>query len=230
MRSMCRTALVALVAVLMVGVVASASASAALPEFQMGGKGLEKAVKFSVSSSQDILQSVTGETLPCLGDSMKGETHGASEVANVVITFKGCEANHNLGKCTTAGAKESGEVVSGALSGRLGYLSKSEGKAGLLLQPAKGEQIAECTTSVGKHAWRLRGSVIGHLTPKNEETTVFSLVYHQTSGVQEWSHFDGEEAVHRLEFTPWGKEKEYRQAGFEAEKKVTFEEAVEVKA
>jgi hypothetical protein len=145
MRSMFRSVLLALTGVLVLGAIASASASAALPEFQHGGKTLEKAVKLSANSGWGSIESTGGVSLKCEGESLAGETHGAKEVANVVIKFFGCGwtvlGQHTI--CTSPGAKV-GEVVTAQLLGRLGYLSKESKWVGLLLQPSKGEQIAEC--------------------------------------------------------------------------------------
>lgn len=222
-----------LAGLLVLGALASASASAALPEFQHGGKALEKTVKFTVTGgTTGVLEGTDGEVLRCLGETMKGETHGTKEVANVVITFKGCDEETGYGACTSAGAG-TGEVVSVALSGKLGYLAEAK-KVGLLLQPSTGTQIAECSYGKGiKKTFGLKGSVIGRITPVDEERTEpFELKFKKASGhgLQEWTHFEGEETLHTLELTPWGAPKEFVKAALETEKPLTFEEAIEIKA
>lgn len=242
MRSMFRRVLVALVAVLALGAVTVASASAALPEFQQKGKGLEKAVKFTVKSGWGKLESKAGDELKCTGESVTGETHGVNEVANVVIRFTGCNEGGVIGACTSPGAKTE-EVVSVSLSGRLGYLSKSETKrVGLLLQPSTGEQIAECTYHGSlKEIFRLKGSIIGRLRPdgeelhndgKSEETTEFSLEFNKAAGKgeQEWTHFEGEEALHSLELTPWSSPRVLEKAAWATSNSVISGEAMELKA
>ncbi len=233
--------MVALVAVLALGAMTVASASAALPEFQQKGKGLEKAVKFTVKSGWGKLESKAGDELKCTGESVTGETHGVNEVANVVIKFTGCNDGGIIGACTSTGAKTE-EVVSVSLSGRLGYLSKSEHRVGLLLQPSTGEQIAECTYHGSlKEIFRLKGSIIGRLSPdgeelhregESEETTAFSLAFNKTTGKGEqlWTHFEGEEALHTLELTPWLSPRVFEKAAWATSNSVISGEAMELKA
>lgn len=241
MRSMFRSALVALAGTLALVSVMSASASAALPEFQQKGKGLEKAVKFTVKSAWGQLESKAGDELICASESVTGETHGVNEVGNVVIRFTGCNEGGIIGACTSTGAK-AGEVVSVSLSGRLGYLSKSEHRVGLLLQPSTGEQIAECTYHGSlKEIFRLKGSIIGRLSPdgeelhkegESEETTAFLLAFNKATGKGEqlWTHFEGEEALHTLELTPWFSPRVFEKAAWETSNSVISSEAMELKA
>ncbi len=230
MRSKCRMVLVALVGVLVVGVVASASASAALPEFQQGGKGLTKVVKFTAKGGMNIFYSKSGAVWKCGASTVTGETHGVNEVANVVIKFTGCRIAVGAGTtCTGPGAKTE-EMVTAPLSGRIGYLSKASQKVGLLLEPSKGGLIAECVTKPYSYIFQLRGAVIGWLSPSNEETTELNLSFKRgaVEYVQEWSHFEGEEATHKLESSLITTT--FYETAIETNFAITSGEAMEVKA
>jgi hypothetical protein len=76
----------------------------------------------------------SGAVVECTAERNSGETSGSSGVANVKVVFSGCEAG-GVVPCTSAGAEE-GEVRVNTLVGKLGYISKSEHKVGLLLEPA----------------------------------------------------------------------------------------------
>lgn len=152
----------ALVAVFAISAVASASASAALPEFvhcvkqttkkfewtekecktKSGNKTGEfekeavKAgvgkLKFTSTSGKGTLETKGGAKVTCTSDTDKGELTGAKEAKKVVVTFKGCET---LGlKCQT-GVVE-GEIVTKELKGTLGYINKTKKEVGLSLTPA----------------------------------------------------------------------------------------------
>ncbi len=201
MRSMFRSVLVALVGVLAVGVVVVASASAALPEFQQGGKPLGKAVRFEAEAGGGETETVGGVHGPQCSYLVTGEITGPKEVANVVVKGTSCYLNLKpitAGYCTGAGLKE-GEVVSAHLSGRIGYLPESQG-VGLLLEATGGGLIEECKVSK-ECIYKLKASIIGKIGPLNKETTEPTLEFQRGTGKGEQllTHFQGEEAVHRLE-------------------------------
>ncbi len=233
MRSMFRSALVALVAVLAVGVVASASASAALPEFQKGGKGLSNTVKFKATARGGIIESKSGVGGPACTYSVTGEITSPKEVSNIFIRGTKCRINLKPiiqeEVCTGPGLKE-GEIAFAALSGRIGYLA---GKTvGLLLEPTGGGLIEEC--KVGKEGvYKLRGSVIGKIKPLNEETTELTLVFQKGIGRGEQlpTHFEGEEAVHSLESAVnLLNHGQFEKTAIEDTFSISSEEAIEVKA
>ncbi len=232
MRAIFRSSLIALVAVLAMGAVAVASASAALPEFQQGGKGLAKAVKFSGSAGGPAIRQ---DGPSCSGLTMTGEISGANTLADVVITFKGCKQDlPPLGgykPCENTGfGKE--EMVTPQLSGKIGYVNKSTKEVGLLLEPSTGTQIAECNYDGShKYVFKLRGSVIGQLKPVNIESTEFSLAYKGSETKQEITHFEGEEVIHHLEMfnTPFT-EKKYIDGSYEGTTNIVTAESLEVKA
>ncbi len=117
-------------------------------------------------------------------------------------------------------------MVTVALSGRLGYLPKTK-EVGLLLEPSTGKVIAECGILVLK----LRGSVIGKLSPTNTETTKFKLEYRDKAGEEykpTWSHFEGEETLHIMEASVLGGS--YTEAALATTPEISSAEALEIKA
>jgi len=134
MRSICRTALVALLAVLALGAVASASASAALPEFVLKGTGSGFVYRESPLPVIFQQQNGSGGGVECHGGvTGSGKFISKTEVSYGHMTFTKCriEGSH---ACKSAGAKAE-EIVTGALKGRLGYLNKAEKSVGLTIEP-----------------------------------------------------------------------------------------------
>lgn len=213
---------------------AVASASAALPEFQQGGKALEKTVKLTGKGSGMTFGSKNHDAWSCAGSSLTGETSGSSDVANVVVKLTGCKVGlTRQGYCTSPGA-ELDEMITTQLSGRLGYTyKKTTTQAGLLLEPPTGKLIAECADQEKTPTVELRGSVIGGLTPINKETTKFTLEYF-AGGIpapyeQTLTHFEGEEVIHTLE-TAVLASKTFYQTGIKSTIEITTAEALEIKA
>jgi hypothetical protein len=232
MRSKFTGMFAALVGVLALGAVASASALATLPEFYQSGKALAKTVKLTSSKGEILFASKNGDEWDCRGSAMTGETNGISGVANVVIKLTGCTVGSMPdGSCTSPGA-ELDEMVTAQLSGRLGYTNEKSKKAGLLLEPPTGKLIAECSDQQKAKTVELRGSVIGRITPVNQETTKFTLDL-ESNGTkryeQEPTHFEGEEMIHTLE-TAVLASKTFYQTGIHGRLEITTGEALEIKA
>jgi hypothetical protein len=185
MRSMLRSTLGVLVAVVALGAFASASASAALPEFRGSFP-----VAFTGTSNAVGFQEKAYGSYVCSRSSITGEIVGPKEVSNVVVKFiEGC-----AGFCKQS--VHSGFWETKELKGRIGYLSKKEHTVGLLLEPVA-EPIAKCERNTGN--WKIQGSVIGRLGLVNVKRTSYKLEYGQTGGVQAVKSFEGEEATHTLQ-------------------------------
>jgi hypothetical protein len=210
MRFKSRTIIAALFAVLALGAVTAATASAteSLPEWR-GGKG----VKFT-GTGGPMLFSGPGGSLECRGgSSATGEISGSKTLANVLVTFKGCpEAETSM-----CHFKEIWETK--PLGGTLGYVNKATKNVGLLLAPASGPVI-ECKNG------DFIGSVIGKITPVNRLQKEFTLTYVETGNVQALTKFEGEEATHTLEWSSPPAKAE--RVGIEGEMKLTFANAVEI--
>lgn len=231
----------ALMAVLAIAAVTAASASAALPEFyncvsvkagagkyknstcteeatsgSFEKKPLEKAVSFTMKGAA-VLESAA-DTLSCSSFSGSGETKGSREVTNVKGTFKECNEVLGCGREPTVNLK-----------GRLGYLSH-EGKkeAGLLLEPAEGQTFLKCKTNI--LGLEVYGSAIGSVPSRSGEmVTAFGLAYRQALTKQEWTHFEGEEVVHGLEFYSETHKKSEGKVGISATFEVKLAEDLEIR-
>jgi hypothetical protein len=163
--------------------------------------------------------STAGGEYGCESSSFTGTMVGPKEIAKVVLTMtcvngeKFCLQGHE------------GKWVSHELRGRIAYLSKASKTVGLLLEPAvAGGTIATCENPVGASI-EIKGSVIGAFEGKGRFKQA-PLKYEGSRGVQQFTHFEGEEALHQIE----------RVHGFEGvfsmstTMKLTFEKEKELKA
>ncbi len=154
-----------LVAALMLGVVISASASAALPEW---GKCVKVAVKgkftnagctgtpapggeyewqkgtkdiehkgFTSSGGEAELRSTNGLATICSSETAKGQLAGSKEVESVETTFEGCHANE-LGLVCTGGEIE--EFTEGTIKEKAGEIKTRELKGKLGYIEGKGTE------------------------------------------------------------------------------------------
>jgi hypothetical protein len=72
-------------------------------------------------------------TIECESERNTGRVEGKSSVTNVSVTFKGCKF---FGSAPCSNTPTEGEIMVNTLKGKLGYVSKSEHKVGLQLEPA----------------------------------------------------------------------------------------------
>jgi len=168
MRHKGRTMLAALVAVLALGVVASASASAALPEF-VPGEGAKFPVAAEVTSvTSTVLENDAGsQWSDCQGVTLKGSVTGA-KTASLTAELTNCRVSGDE-QCHTSGAPEGHETLSG--TGSLVYVSKATKQTGLdftvaaakilcgsLTINVKGSFVIPVTASGGKLNVQIKGS------------------------------------------------------------------------
>lgn len=170
-----------LVGALALGAVASASASAARPEFN---NRTSSAVKFSGESTGVVFEVAGGSKYSCTKATATGEIEPGKTktMKNVVLTFKGC------GFCNIT-------TTTKPLTGTLGYIDQATKQVGLLLKPSSGP-VAECAIP---EVHKILGSIILPIGPVGKETTKLRLVAKQSKGVQEYTHFEGEAETHTLE-------------------------------
>jgi len=158
--------------------VASASAAAGVPLFLFSGtaKGFS-----SVSGPGTLVQrsnsteEKNGAEVKCTSDTDNGEIEGTKQtdkVTNVLVVFSGCTSEVALTKytCTTAG-QPSGTIKTNQLEGQLGYINLAEKKVGLVLKPKSPATLFaefECEHSGSKLAIKVRGEIIGEITPVNK--------------------------------------------------------------
>jgi hypothetical protein len=179
-----RLAGLGLMAILALSAVASATASATLPEFSpasgvtLKGKAVGNA----------ILETKSGTKVKCTGGSSGGEVTAEKTVSKVKIIFTGCESSGF--KCKTPGAA-SGELVTEELTGTLGYISKAGKEVGILFKPTSGTKFIEFECVGGIVKTQVTGSVICPIKPVNTKTTKFTLLCKQTKGVQSPLKFEG---------------------------------------
>jgi hypothetical protein len=182
MRSRCRTLLVALVAVLAFGALASAAASAAWPEFRYTSKYPDK---FKGTINPPMFDTVFGRPWGYHGGTISGEITGPNSLKNITLTFvEGSES-------WSCNNREHKGLVLEGLTGRLGYINKAEHKVGLLLQPVK-QPIANCTEPLYGRNRMYMGDIIAPITQVNTLQTKFELRYNQVKGIQDPLWFEGE--------------------------------------
>ena len=144
-------------AVLAISAITAASASAALPEYQLESGTFPAA--FTSTSVKGTLETTSGETVTCTADTNTGELTSA-KLGNVTVTFTGCTTTFF------------GFPIS----------CKSSGKAsGVLTGPGGVATEFECAGNTVK----VTGSVIGFFPTINTFLNSTELVLKQTKGVQE---------------------------------------------
>jgi hypothetical protein len=74
----------------------------------------------------------SGPLIQCAGENSSGEASGKNDVTGVHVTFTGCNLLGVI-PCENAGPEE---IKTNELKGKLGYISKANHEAGVLLEPA----------------------------------------------------------------------------------------------
>jgi hypothetical protein len=220
-----RTAGSILVAMLAISAIASASASAALPEL-VNSKGEELVKKkYTATSGKGKFQTEKNGIIECEKDTATGEVTGP-KTGTTTVKFTKC-AFSGL-SCKTAGAS-SGEIRVEAVS-KLVYINKSTKEVGLDLE-AK-ESTVECPLEKLK----VRGSVIGVIAAKDVNTPVteVELVFKQTGGKQEPSQYENEKGEKVTDITETEgsglKTFKFEPSGLSSTDVLKFEETIEIKA
>jgi hypothetical protein len=210
----------ALVAVFAMSVVTSATASAALPEFETSGvceKGpVAKKWHFETSACTTVSAGNTGEfgqttftatsgtgklvtkagrTIECTSDSNWGEL-SEPKSDRVRVTFSGCKSATFGVACNTAGAA-SGVIETKPLKSTLVYINEkvTPKTVGDLLEPESGN-FAEIKCSLEEII--VKGSVIGKIPAENAgkekqinvKRTKVEIVFAQTGGVQNPTEYE----------------------------------------
>jgi hypothetical protein len=175
----------ALLAVCAMTAVATATASAALPEFSKTGATVTgKAV------GGTTLETKKGTKVTCTGGTTSAGTVASEKtITKSKITFTGCKSSGFA--CTTEKAKE-GELITNAVVGKLGYINAAKKEVGLLIAPeAEGGNFItfNCVGSLIKTV--VTGSVICPIGKVNTLTTTFTLACKQTKGIQSVLKFEG---------------------------------------
>ena len=167
-----------------VGAVASATSSAALPEF-LPTKGVELK---GTAKGTATLETKGGTKVTCTGGSSGGEISGEKTASKIKIIFTGCESGGF--KCLTPKAK-AGELVTVELTGTLGTINLAKKEAGILFKPTVGTKFIEFECFGGIIKVQVTGSVICPITPVGVKSATFTLICKQTKGVQAIKEFEG---------------------------------------
>ncbi len=176
----------ALVALFAMGALASASASAALPEFSPA-----KGVTLTGTSGKAVLETLGGGTkVECSGGSSGGEITGEKTVSKVKITFTGCKS---AGFACTSGSDPSGTLLTNELTGTLGYISKANKEVGILFKPTTGKEFIEFNCVGGIVKVKVLGLLICPITPVNLVVKEYTLKCEQKEGDQKPTKFEGGE-------------------------------------
>jgi hypothetical protein len=175
----------ACLAILAVTAVASASASAALPEF-VPGEGNSFPVTLEHPSNGTLASKF--ETTA----SLKWECQGL-KVAGVIASAKGgpltieLEACHQSGtttKCQSEGYPKGQIAYTG--TGSLVYINKAKGQVGIVLA------LNEAHLVCGSLSIKVRGSLIIPVTPLNILTRVINWKLAEANGKQEYTTYENE--------------------------------------
>jgi hypothetical protein len=164
---------------------ATATASAALPEF-VG----PIPVPFTAKSGVTTLETVKKAQIRCASDTAAGEVTGP-KTGSTTITLSGCEFVTIGFPCNTPGLPP-GEIVTTTLIMTLGYINEPKHEAGVDLATATGGPLIEATC--GPLRMIVDGSVIGKITPVNKVIAPpghFTLRFSQALGKQKPTHFEG---------------------------------------
>jgi hypothetical protein len=172
---------VAMLAVVALSAVATATATAALPELLPGNAG----EKFTGKSGSGTLE-VPGEgTIVCKEDSVTGENTGTTKKeAKATVTFKGCTAFGFIG-AKSLGDAEGTILVTAAL--KLCYINKANKEVGVLTKISSPVHI-----EVAGKLIVVEGDQVARITPINTSTTKYTLKYEQSAGSPKPAGCEGE--------------------------------------
>jgi hypothetical protein len=213
-----RMAGLALVAVFAIGAIASASASAALPEFK------PVPTKFTFTSGKSVLEQKGGlSPIECAKDESAGTNEITTEKKGKFdVLFLECKVALTGEQCTGLNDTTAGSIL--ALGEfHLFYINKETKDVGqaLLLQ----EVHFECAGPFVKLV-AVRGCVVGLITPINTKTTKFTLTLAQKGGVNEFTTFEKESC--KLESSINGGA--FTQSGQSTTESILTEKEAEIKA
>ena len=162
-----------LVAVLLLGGIAAASASAATFEAKPSFP-----VKFTATGGPGLLQTVKPRHVSCVESTATGEVSGSGAVSGVKVTYKGCFAEGIKPlECNSAGAA-SGEIKTNAIKGSPVDIDAKHTKAGILLEP-EGTVFAEFNCKLGaavNETIKVEGSIIAKV--KDTDLNKFTKELH----------------------------------------------------
>jgi hypothetical protein len=160
------------------------------------GEGGEYYGRVTRKKCEELGEKEVKETEPllveCESERNTGEISGSKSIVNISVVFRGCKL---FGAVPCSNGTSEGEIQVNQLKGELGYISKSEKKVGVLLEPVvkHGEfakfdcgGLLETVVGVGSSkegAWYIPESkggydgIISPITPVNTMTSEYTQVY-----------------------------------------------------
>jgi hypothetical protein len=177
----------ALVALLAITAIASATASAALPEFSPAtNSGTSKGGKAKFEQVKGLA------AVECEKSTGTQKITGP-KVGSFTEKFEGCKAPLS-GKCTGLGDTTAGTITTGGAFD-LRYIKISPVDVGVLF--LINETHFECEKLI--ELVSVKGCVVGLITPANSKTKVFTVQLKQTKGVNEFTEVLTEKATKETE-------------------------------
>jgi hypothetical protein len=221
-----RTLGLALVAVFMVSAVASATASAALPEMvNKEGKEVVKKSFTGKATGTSTFETKSGEAVKCKAGTTAGKVTGL-KTQTVENKFTGCTAASGLLKCKTSGAA-AGEIAL-KLNAQIVYLSESAKTVAVDLA-LPGTIAIECS-GFGSETLHVKGSTLCSTT--TALSTKATITCKETKGKQEFTEYEegGKKIKDITETEGTGiKPFPFEESGLNSTNELEFEEAVEIK-
>ncbi len=159
-------------------------------EFQPWDKAAGKAKAFKGKGGDANLEIVGVGGVTCTKSASTGYFTGPKTVGKVTVVFTGCELNGHTCQGAAPKASKSGEVITNALSGEIGYINKAKVEVGVVLKPETALYFGEF--NCGELKFRTGGAVIGKVSsPANEMTKEVALSFTESSGKQHPEMFEG---------------------------------------
>lgn len=190
MRSTFRSTVLAAIAVLALGAFASASASAALPEFVPANGKFP--VKFTAGGTEMWLES-SNHRITCTSEATIGEITGPKTV-KATVYYKSCMETPFKQACWN-GESSAKQITTAPLVGRIGYINKTTKQVGLQLEGEKHKEFEDPRWDAfqcgGETHISVNGEPIAPLSPVNSQLTSFSFPAHQKNGSQEIKKLEG---------------------------------------
>lgn len=213
--------LAAIAAVAAMAVVGAASASAAA-QYLQGGSPLNHSVAFTGTSGAGTLQTVGGTKVTCTADDASGKLLNSTE-DEAEVTFLGCKGP--LGASCTSSGQATGVILTKTLKSEL--VNLVGGGVGVLLTPKEAGGLFAEFSCLGVGV-KVKGSVVGVVTPVGVEQKTGTLTFKQSGGKQSPSQYElnGSLKSSKLETSVSGGA--FEESGEETTESLTFAEAVEV--
>jgi hypothetical protein len=221
-----RTIGLVLVAVFAMSAIATASASASLPELvNREGREVVKKKFTGKATGSSTFETKSGEAVKCTGGTTKGEVTGV-KTQTVENKFTSCSAAAGLLKCKTKGAA-SGEIAL-KLNAKIVYISESAKTVGVdLVLP---ETITIECTGLLSETLHVKGSTICSTTTALSKKA--TITCRQTKGKQEFTEYEeaGRKIKDITETEGSGAKKfAFEESGLSSTNELEFEEEVEIK-